>query len=96
MSPDRVSCKPVDSDSQKLLGESIRLPVSGLLAPSRFLKAAMTERLASWDQSDLEKRGIPSEQYVKLYETWGKGGFGIIVSKYILPSLPYSFRALIC
>lgn len=66
---------------QGILGNSIKLPVSGLVAPSRFLKAAMTERMSSWDQYHPEKRGIPSEQLIKLYEEWGKGGFGIILSK---------------
>jgi len=41
----------------------------------------MTERLASWDQHNLDRRGIPSKELIRLYEEWGKGGFGIIVSK---------------
>ena len=68
-----------DIVDQSILGDAIKLPVSGLTAPSRFLKSAMTERMSSWDQHSLEKRGIPSEQLVKLYEEWGKGGFGIIL-----------------
>jgi 2,4-dienoyl-CoA reductase-like NADH-dependent reductase (Old Yellow Enzyme family) len=63
-----------------VLGESIVLPFSGLVAKSRFMKGAMSERLASWDQYDLSKRGIPSEELIHLYEEWGKGGFGIVLS----------------
>jgi len=81
----RVQSEIVDTT---ILGDSIKLPTSGLVAKSRFLKAAMTERFASWDQHSLEKRGIPSEQLIKVYEEWGKGGFGIIVSEY--------FESIIC
>jgi len=73
----RIQSEVVD---QKILGDSIKLPASGLVAPSRFMKGAMTERLASWDQHVLEKRGIPSDALIKLYEEWGKGGFGIILT----------------
>lgn len=71
----RYESKPVD---QKVLGDSITLPFSGLVAPSRFLKGAMTERLSSWDQHDLSKRGVPSENLIKVYEAWGRGQFGIM------------------
>jgi 2,4-dienoyl-CoA reductase-like NADH-dependent reductase (Old Yellow Enzyme family) len=75
----RIQSQVVD---QKILGNSIKLPASGLVAPSRFMKAAMTERLSSWDQHNLEKRGIPSDVLIKAYEEWGKGGFGIILSEH--------------
>jgi len=73
----RIQSEVVD---QKILGDNIKLPASGLVAPSRFMKAAMTERLSSWDQHNLEKRGIPSDVLIKAYEEWGKGGFGIILT----------------
>ena len=79
--PDRARFESETLD-QGILGDSIKLPVSGLVAPSRFLKGAMTEQLASWDPNNLEDRGIPSEQLIKLYEEWGKGGFGIILSSF--------------
>ncbi|CUA76205.1 hypothetical protein RSOLAG22IIIB_12124 [Rhizoctonia solani] len=72
-----------DSTSQedvKLLGESITMPFSGKVAKSRFFKAALTERMSSWDQHDPSKRGVPSERLIKLYEEWGKGGWGIIAT----------------
>lgn len=40
----------------------------------------MTERLSSWDQHDPTKRGVPSKGLIKVYEEWGKGGYGIILS----------------
>jgi 2,4-dienoyl-CoA reductase-like NADH-dependent reductase (Old Yellow Enzyme family) len=40
----------------------------------------MSERMASWDQHDLSRRGIPSEHLIGLYEGWGKAGYGIILS----------------
>lgn len=74
---ERYASEVVD---QKILGDALELPTSKLVAKSRFLKAAMTERLASWDQHDVTKRGLPDERLVRLYEAWGKGGFGIILS----------------
>ncbi|CAE6435824.1 unnamed protein product [Rhizoctonia solani] len=68
----------VSEQDAKILGESITMPFSGKVAKSRFLKAALTERMSSWDQHDPSKRGVPSERLVKLYEEWGKGGWGII------------------
>ena len=69
-----------DAVDQKILGDAIELPFSKLVAKSRFLKGAMTERLASWDQHNIEGRGLPDEKLVRLYEEWGKGGFGIVLS----------------
>jgi 2,4-dienoyl-CoA reductase-like NADH-dependent reductase (Old Yellow Enzyme family) len=40
----------------------------------------MSERMASWDTQDLSKRGIPSDRLVRLYEAWGKDGYGIILT----------------
>jgi 2,4-dienoyl-CoA reductase-like NADH-dependent reductase (Old Yellow Enzyme family) len=33
-----------------------------------------------WDQHDPTNRGIPSDELVRVYEEWGKGGWGIVVS----------------
>ncbi|EUC56005.1 NADH:flavin oxidoreductase/NADH oxidase [Rhizoctonia solani AG-3 Rhs1AP] len=70
----------VSQEDAKLLGESIKMPFSGKVAKSRFLKAALTERMSSWDQHDPSKRGVPPERLVKLYEEWGKGDWGIIAT----------------
>ena len=63
-----------------LLAKPIEFATSGLKAKNVFLKAAMTERLSAWDQKDETKRGTPSDTLVKVYEEWGKGGFGVILS----------------
>lgn len=65
---------------QKILGDALEFPTSKLVAKSRFLKGATTERLASWDQHVIEKRGMPDAKLVRVYEEWGKGGFGVILS----------------
>ena len=69
-----------DTVGHSILGDALELPTSKLVAKTRFLKAAMTERLASWDQHNFEGRGLPDERLVQLYDVWGKGGFGIILS----------------
>ena len=74
-----------DTIDQKILGDAIELPFSKLVAKSRFLKAAMTERLASWDQHNIDGRGLPDEKLVRLYEEWGKGGFGIVLGAFSNP-----------
>jgi len=47
-------------------------------------RTAMTERISSWDQYDLSKRGVPTEEVLRVYEAWGKGGFGIILTGMLL------------
>lgn len=64
----------------KPLGEPLHFEFSGQTAKNRFLKAAMTERISSWDPKDFPKRGIPSENLVNLYRRWGEGGYGMILT----------------
>jgi len=52
---------------------------NGVTAPNRFLKSAMTERLATW-ALEPTKRGHPTAEYTELYKKWGEGRTGIIVS----------------
>ncbi|MEM6321839.1 MAG: NADH:flavin oxidoreductase/NADH oxidase family protein [Bacteroidota bacterium] len=58
------------------LNQSFTLPCGEVLN-NRMAKAALTERLA--DPSHL-----PNEQHLKLYETWAKGGAGLLLSGNIL------------
>jgi hypothetical protein len=51
-----------------------------------FLQSAMTERLCTYDDTDLNARGKPTPEYIKLYEEWGKGQIGVIV---LVSSLPH-------
>lgn len=69
-----------DSSDASPLGKPLKFEFSGRTAKNRFLKAAMTERLSSWDPNDFEKRGIPSQELVNVYKRWGEGGFGQILT----------------
>jgi hypothetical protein len=46
------------------LAQPLQFEFSGKSAPNRFLKAAMTERLSSWDPENKKKRGVPSEELI--------------------------------
>ncbi|PHH92924.1 hypothetical protein CDD83_3414 [Cordyceps sp. RAO-2017] len=77
MCPKRI---PADKADPSALQEPLEFEFSGRTAKNRFLKAAMTERLSSWDAKVLEKRGVPSKQLVNVYRRWGEGGFGLILT----------------
>ncbi|KAM0433414.1 hypothetical protein ACHAPT_004292 [Fusarium lateritium] len=62
------------------LFEPLTYAPSGRTGPNRFLKAATSERLASWDPKDISARGIPSQQLITLYRRWGAGGWGQILT----------------
>lgn len=71
-------------DSEKVdvtpLGKPLHFEFANQTAKNRFLKAAMTERLSSWDSKNLEKRGIPSKELINVYRRWGEGEFGVILT----------------
>jgi hypothetical protein len=48
------------------------------------MKAAMSEKLSSWDAPDIKHRGIATKQFAKVYKRWGEGGFGQIVTGNIM------------
>ncbi|TLD24325.1 hypothetical protein PspLS_06424 [Pyricularia sp. CBS 133598] len=75
MSPPRFEAASVDPSP---LGTPLKYPVSGRSAPNRFLNAAMSEGLATFDEADPSKRGIPTEGLVQLYRRWGQGEWGQI------------------
>lgn len=60
------------------LGLPLSFEFSQKTAKNRFLKAAMTERLSSWDPKDFKATGIPSKNLINVYKRWGEGGFGQI------------------
>ncbi|KAG1838281.1 hypothetical protein DFJ58DRAFT_718762 [Suillus subalutaceus] len=60
--------------------QPVTFPFSGRTAKNRFLKSAMSERLATFSPFDPSGRGQPTEELVRLYETWAKGDIGIIVT----------------
>ncbi len=54
------------------IGTAFTLP-SGLVVSNRIAKAAMSEALATSD-------GAPSPELIRLYETWGNSGAGILIT----------------
>lgn len=66
------------------LGQPLHFEFSGRTAQNRFLKAAMTERLSSWDAVHKEKRGVPSPELIRVYERWGEGQYGVILTGNIM------------
>ena len=56
----------------KILSQSFTLPC-GVTIRNRIVKSAMSENNA-------DAGGRPSDRIIKLYETWGEGGAGILVS----------------
>lgn len=77
MAPQRFEAEDVDPAP---LGQPLEFTFSGLTAKNRFMKAAMTERLSTWDPKVHEKRGLPTPELINLYRRWGEGGFGVILS----------------
>lgn len=72
---------PVDSAP---LFEPLEFKFSGRKAPNRFLKAAMSEKLATWDPTDLSVRGFPTPELITLYKNWGAGGWGVSLTSNII------------
>ncbi|KXG51739.1 Aldolase-type TIM barrel [Penicillium griseofulvum] len=66
------------------LGAPLWFEFSQRKASNRFLKAALTERMASWSPTDLSARGIPSPNLINLYRRWGEGQFGLILTGNIM------------
>ncbi|KAI0548675.1 NADH:flavin oxidoreductase/NADH oxidase [Xylaria curta] len=77
MAPKRYPGPDVDPSP---LGQPLHFDFSGKTAPNRFLKGAMSERLASWDPKDAQKCGIPSKELINAYRRWGEGGLGLILT----------------
>jgi 2,4-dienoyl-CoA reductase-like NADH-dependent reductase (Old Yellow Enzyme family) len=62
------------------LGKPLKFEFSGKTAQNRFMKGAMTERISSWDPKVLEKRGVPTKNLVNVYQRWGEGQYGVILT----------------
>lgn len=77
MSPTRYESEDFDAAP---LAQPIQFEFSGKTAKTPFLKGAMTERMSSWNPTELEKRGVPSPELVNVYKRWGEGGFGVVLS----------------
>lgn len=55
-----------ESDVSRL-AHSLTFEAALKTAPNRLLKSAMAEALSTWDTTDLESRGIPTEEFIELY-----------------------------
>ena len=73
-----------DDVDASALGKPLHFEFSGKTAPNRFLKAAMTERISSWDPKNLKDSGIPSENLINVYKRWGEGQLGTILTGNIM------------
>ena len=69
-----------DTVDAKALCESLEFVFSGRTTSNRFMKAAMTEQLSSWHKEIPDRRGIPTENLCHVYERWGQGGIGMVVT----------------
>ncbi|KAK5996169.1 NADH-dependent flavin oxidoreductase nadA [Cladobotryum mycophilum] len=61
------------------LGQPLTFEFTGQTAKNRFFKSAMSERLSSWDDQDLTKRGVPSKELINVYRRWGEGDYGLLM-----------------
>ncbi|KAK2053734.1 NADH:flavin oxidoreductase/NADH oxidase [Colletotrichum caudatum] len=77
MAPRRIAAEDADPSP---LAAPLKFEFSGKTAKNRFMKAAMTERLSTWDAARPERRGVPTPELVNLYRRWGEGGFGVILT----------------
>ncbi|KAF9236780.1 hypothetical protein BU15DRAFT_49612 [Melanogaster broomeanus] len=62
------------------LAEPVTFNFSGKTAKNKFMKSAMSERLATFSPHHPAERGRPTEELLRLYETWATGDIGIIVT----------------
>ncbi|KAI0490928.1 NADH oxidase [Xylaria cf. heliscus] len=77
---------PSTSTDAQPLAEPLEFPFSKRTASNRFLKAATSERLSSFDAKNLEARGIPSSQLAAFYARFARGGWGQILTGNIMIS----------
>lgn len=59
-----------------IISQPLALPFSGRTVKNRVLKSAMSERLATFSPYIPKERGQPTEELIRLYETWGSGEIG--------------------
>jgi len=62
------------------LGQPLTFPFSGKTAKNRLMKSAMSERLSTFSPCDPMERGQPTEELIRLYETWAMGDIGTALS----------------
>ncbi|KAH7701926.1 Protein W06H8.2 [Aphelenchoides avenae] len=76
---------PVEAPADPaILAQPLKFPSSGRTAKNRILKAALSEMICIYDAKNPLKSGVPTERYVNLYEKFGNGGFGVLVTGNIM------------
>ncbi|KAI1201147.1 NADH oxidase [Nemania serpens] len=71
---------PSTKTDARPLAEPMVFPFSKRTVSNRFLKAATSERLSSFDAENLQARGIPSPELINFYARYGRGGWGQILT----------------
>ncbi|KAI0173023.1 hypothetical protein GGR52DRAFT_432450 [Hypoxylon sp. FL1284] len=71
---------PADDADPAPLGKPLTFEFSGKTASNRFMNAAMSERLATYDPQDPSKRGVPTKELINVYKRWGEGDYGVILT----------------
>ncbi|KEF52472.1 uncharacterized protein A1O9_11314 [Exophiala aquamarina CBS 119918] len=71
------------------LSEPLEFAFSGRRASNRFMKAAMTEQLSSWHKETPAKRGIPTKNLCRVYDHWGQGCIGMVVTGNVMVFLDH-------
>ncbi|KAI6195761.1 hypothetical protein M3Y94_01025900 [Aphelenchoides besseyi] len=77
----RESSDPYDV---RLVAQPLRLPTSGIDVKNRFFKASMTEQQATFTPNQLHTHGVPYQSLINLYEKWGHGSYGMILTGNIM------------
>lgn len=75
---------PTEHVDASPLAQPLHFEFANKTAPNRFLKAAMTERLSTWDPKEPTKRGIPTKDLINVYKRWGEGALGVILTGNIM------------
>ncbi|KAI6197362.1 hypothetical protein M3Y94_01215000 [Aphelenchoides besseyi] len=60
--------------------EKLHFKTSNVYAKNRLMKAALSEQLCSYTPDNPKTSGLPTQSLLNLYEKWGVGGYGIILT----------------
>ncbi|KAI6192121.1 Oxidored-FMN domain-containing protein [Aphelenchoides bicaudatus] len=63
-----------------LLKEPLHFKTSGRVARNRILKSALTELISTYNPSDIKKSGLPTQRLINLYEKFGNGEYGVLLT----------------
>ncbi|KAF1751321.1 hypothetical protein GCK72_017875 [Caenorhabditis remanei] len=69
--------------SSEILGQQLKFR-NGRVSQNRFLKAALTEILSTYAPQEPKKHGLPTDTILNIYDKWGNGKFGMILTSNVL------------